>query len=174
MSDSELTAAVRDSDANAFDALFARWYPQVRKFLLMLVREETLAEDLAQSVFMKVWIYRDRLDPSKSLKNYLSVLARNGALDVFKSKRHLVIADTTRPPEKMAPERTEAHTEYAEAHSRIRRIVEDMPPQRRQVFKMSRFEQRSSEEIARELGLSVRTVEKHIQLALQDLRKYLS
>ena len=49
-----------------------------------------------------------------------------------------------------------------------------MPPQRRQVFKMSRFQQRSSDEIARELGLSVRTVEKHIQLALQDIRKYLS
>lgn len=174
LSDSELVAAVKAGDEKAFDALFLRWYPQVQKFLLMLVKENALAEDLSQSVFMKVWNNRDRLNASLSLKNYLFILARNGALDHFRSKRHLVITDTERPPEKAAQERTEAQTEYLEVHSRILRIVDNMPPQRRQVFKMSRFQQRSSDEIARELGLSVRTVEKHIQLALQDLRKYLS
>lgn len=172
--DAALTAAVKEGDDRAFDALFLRWYPQVRNFLLSLVRENALAEDLSQSVFMKVWNNRDRLDPSLSLKNYLFILARNGALDYFRSKRHLIITDTERPPEKTAQERTEAQTEYVEVHSQILRIVDNMPPQRRQVFKMSRFQQRSSDEIARELGLSVRTVEKHIQLALQDIRKYLS
>ena len=172
--DAELVAAVRDGDARAFDALFLRWYPQVRKFLLTLVKVEALAEDLAQMVFMKVWLYRDRLDPAKSLKNYLLVLSRNGALDVFKSKRNLMMTDLAAPPEKTAPDHTEHQAEYAEAHSRILRAVEQMPAQRREVFRMSRFRQLSSEEIAAELGLSVRTVEKHLQLALKDLRKYLS
>ena len=83
MSDGELTAAVREGDDRAFNALFLRWYPQVAKFLTLLVKNPEQAEDLAQGVFMKVWLYRDRLDPSKSLKNYLFVLARNAALDVF-------------------------------------------------------------------------------------------
>ena len=86
-SDSELIAAVKAGDERAFDALFLRWYPQVRKFLLILVKNKALAEDLAQTVFMKVWLYRDRLDPAKSLKNYLLVLSKNSALDVFKSER---------------------------------------------------------------------------------------
>lgn len=175
MSDSELVAAVKRGDANAFDAIFRRWYPQVRKFLVTLVKEEALADDLAQSVFMKVWVYRDRLDPAKSLRNYLLVLSRNGAMDVFKSKGHLMKTDLAAPPVgRPALDRAEHHAEYMEAQARILRIVEQMPPQRQEVFKMSRFQQLSSEEIAASMGLSVRTVEKHIQLALKDLRKYLS
>ena len=53
MSDGELVAAVRKGDASAFDAIFRRWYPQVKKFLIALVKEKAMAEDLAQSVFMK-------------------------------------------------------------------------------------------------------------------------
>ena len=174
MADGELIAAVKKGDANAFDAIFRRWYPQVRKFLVTLVKEEALADDLAQSVFMKVWVYRDRLDPSKSLRNYLLVLSRNGALDVFKSKRQLMKTDLAAPPDGPALDRTEHHVEFIEAQARILRIVEQMPPQRQEIFKMSRFRQLSSEEIAAAMGLSVRTVEKHIQLALKDLRKYLN
>lgn len=175
MSDNDLIAAVRDGDDRAFNALFLRWYPQVERFLLSLVKDAPLAQDLAQGVFMKVWLYRERLDPSLSLKNYLIVLARNAALDVFKSKRHLMrTADTDTPPRRPAPDRTEFRAEFNEAHSRINDIIDKMPPQRRLIFQMSRYEQRSHEEIATQLGISVRTVEKHIQLALQELRKHLN
>ena len=69
MTDSELVAAVRDGDGRAFDALFLRWYPQVYRFLRVLLKEDAVAEDLAQSVFVRVWLHRKRLDPAKSLKN---------------------------------------------------------------------------------------------------------
>ena len=174
MTDSELVAAVRNSDTRAFNAVFLRWYPQVQKFLLALVKEGPLAEDLAQSVFMKVWLNRERLDPSKSLKNYLLVLSRNSALDVFKSKRHLINLDAPAPTERPSTDRTEYKAEFTEVQSRILHAVQQMPPQRRSVFMMSRFQQLSSEEIAEILGLSTRTVEKHIQLALENLRNFFS
>ena len=173
-SDSELVAAVKEGDELAFDALFLRWHPQVRKFLTLLLQDPVLAEDLAQAVFIKVWIYRDRLDPAKSLKNYLFVLSKNGALDVFKSKR-LLLADTNAAAvEQEGGDRTEYRTEFAESYSRILRAVEEMPDQRKQIFKMSRFQSMPNDRIATELGLSVRTVEKHIQLALRDIRKFLN
>lgn len=174
MSDGELTAAVRSGDDRAYDALFLRWYPQVHRFLLTLVKENALAEDLAQSVFMKLWLFRYRLNPAQSLKNYLLVLSRNAALDFFRSKYHSLQADLSTPPEFAAAERTEQKAEFTEMNARIRHAVEEMPAQRREVFKMSRYEQLSSEEIAEKLGLSVRTVEKHLQLALKDLRNFLS
>ena len=51
MSDSELTAAVRDSDDRAFNAMFLRWYPQVAKFPTSMVKDRALAEDLGWSEF---------------------------------------------------------------------------------------------------------------------------
>jgi RNA polymerase sigma-70 factor (ECF subfamily) len=174
MSDSELIAAVKGGDAGAFDAMFLRWYPQVRKFLLSLVQNEPMADDLAQMVFMKVWIYRSRLEPSKSLRNYLFVLARNGALDVFRSRRHLLTVDTPEPPHKPSSERSEHVAEYHDIRSSVLRAVDQMPPQRREVFRMSRFQSLSNEEIASATGLSVRTVEKHLQLAVRDLKKHFS
>ncbi len=174
MSDSELTAAVRGGDSRAFDALFLRWYPQVCRFLLTLVKESTLAEDLAQGVFMKLWLNRERLDPSKSLKNYLLVLSRNSALDVFRSKRSLIMDNLVTPSDKPSPDRTEYLAEFAETQSRLFQAVQQMPPQRRNVFVMSRFQHLSSEEIASKLALSVRTVEKHLQLALDNIRKFLN
>lgn len=140
--------------------------------MLALVKDDTLAEDLSQMVFMKVWLYRDRLDETLSLKNYLIVLARNSALDVFKSKYHMVMSRSGILPEETDPGRAEHRVEFQEARLRILKVVEEMPPQRREVFKMSRFCSLSNEEIAHLMGLSVRTVEKHIQLALQQLRKY--
>jgi len=174
MSDGELTAAVRGGDDRAYDAVFLRWYPQVRRFLFMLVKENALAEDLAQGVFMKLWLFRARLNPAQSLKNYLMVLARNAALDFFRSKYHTLQTDQSFPPDPAASERAEQKAEYTETSIRIRQAVEEMPVLRREVFKMSRFEQLSNKEIAVRLGLSVRTVEKHIQLALKDLRTFLS
>ena len=174
MTDSELVAAVKKGDARAFDAIFLRWYPQVQRFLLALVKSKTLAEDLSQSVFMKVWLNRERLDPAKSLKNYLLVLSRNSALDIFKSKRHLIKLDVPAPTERPSSDRTEYKAEFTEVQSTILRAVQQMPPQRRSVFMMSRFQQLSSEEIADILGLSTRTVEKHLQLALENLRNFFS
>jgi RNA polymerase sigma-70 factor (ECF subfamily) len=63
---------------------------------------------------------------------------------------------------------------FTETSKIIRSNVDAMPPQRRAVFMMSRYEHMSNMEIAVRLNLSVRTVEKHIELALKDLRQSMS
>lgn len=174
MTDGELVAAVKAGDRRAFDAIFLRWYPQVHRFLRALLKEDALAEDITQSVFVRVWLHRERLDPAKSLKNYLFVLSRNGAMDVFKSKRHLVEESVDCPPEEVSPDRAEHRVEYMETNMRVLQAVEKMPPQRRAVFVMNRYQHLSAEEIAALMGISVRTVEKHLQLALNNLRIFLN
>jgi RNA polymerase sigma-70 factor (ECF subfamily) len=63
---------------------------------------------------------------------------------------------------------------FAETNVRLRHNIEALPPKRRAIFMMSRYEHMSNMEIAVKLNLSVRTVEKHIELALKDLRHSLS
>lgn len=174
MSDRELVLALKGGDMRAFESVFMRWYPQVFRFLKTIVKEKALAEDLAQMVFMKIWLYRDQLDESKSFKNYLFVLAKNGALDALKLKRCILMEDISSVSEPQTNEGAENLAEFSETNSRIYQIINEMPLQRRFVFNLSRFQNKSNKEISEMLGVSVRTVEKHIELALKDLRKYLS
>ena len=63
---------------------------------------------------------------------------------------------------------------FTETSNLIRANIDALPPQRRAVFVMSRYEHMSNMEIAAKLNLSVRTVEKHIELALKELRHSMS
>ena len=90
------------------------------------------------------------------------------------TKRYLTETQAPESADTLSQDSTESRAEFNETYSLINKVVEEMPPQRRQIFQMSRNMQLSHDEIAARLGLSVRTVEKHIQLALKDIRKNLS
>ena len=96
-------------------------------------------------------------------------------LDVLRSKGYKLRMKTAEAPADVASSEQSFHqAEFRETYSRVLRIVSEMPPQRQQVFKMSRFQSKSAQEIADTMGLSVRTVEKHLELALKDLRQSLN
>ncbi len=165
-----------DSTAvSAFERIFHKYYPMIFRFIQGLLKDEGVAEDIAQEIFTKLWINRFRLAEDTSLKVYLSVLARNEALNVLKSKR---VKSIVLQPDVQEPKAAELAVDdwynYVETSDRLMNDIEAMPPQRRMIFKMSRYENLSNMEIAIRLNLSVRTVEKHIQLALKDLRRSLS
>lgn len=70
----------------------------------------------------------------------------------------------------LADDSTQQALAAGELTAVVERILESMPPQRRRIFAMSRRKGLSDAEIAERLGLSVRTVNKHIELALRDIR----
>lgn len=74
----------------------------------------------------------------------------------------------------MPDDSTQQNLDAGELSAVVGRILESMPPQRRRIFSMSRKDGLSDAEIAERLGLSVRTVNKHIELALKDIRRKLS
>ena len=160
---------------SAFERIFHKYYPMVFCFIKGMLKDEGRAEDIAQDIFTKLWINRFRLDEDTSLKNYLCVMARNEALNVLKSKRvkSIVLQPDVQEPKILEPAVEDVYN-VSEMEDRLRKDIEAMPPQRRLIFKMSRYENLSNLEIAIRLNLSVRTVEKHIQLALKDLRRSMS
>lgn len=159
------------AEVDAFESIFHRYYPMVLNFIKGMLKDDGAAEDISQNIFMKLWINRFKLDRNQSLKNYLCVMARNEALNVLRSKRVSSTVLQSNVPELLNRENTvDDWYNFMETNAIIRRSVEAMPPQRRTIFKMSRYENMSNMEIAVRLNLSVRTVEKHIELALKDLR----
>lgn len=169
MTEKELIQGLRKSSTAAYKQLFLEYFTIIRSFLSRMLGDDEQAKDIAQNVFLKIWLKRDSLDESKSIKSYLYVLAKNEALNHIKRSSRITCLDSV--PETSDGNNVQVTTEFNETSNIIRQRVESMPERRREVFRLSRMEHLSNKEISEMLNLSVRTVEKHIELALKDIRK---
>lgn len=120
---------------------------------------------------MKVWLRRATLKEEESLYVYLYVLTKYEVLNYFRHKSTRIIDRLSDHSSwDVADASIDETMREMELSSALEAAVEALPPRRREIFRMSRFEQLSAKEIAERTGLSVRTVEKHLELALRDLR----
>ena len=138
--------------------------------MLGLVKSENDAEDLTQEIFLKLWTHRSRFTEVRTFGSYLYVLAQHTAFNYIESRRVNLVS-----LESASEEDEERSTPYEDLVAKDLRllvdmIVEPMPPQRRMIYRMSRNEGLSNTEIAENVQLSKKTVEKHLNLALRELR----
>lgn len=166
-------AELRDGSHDAFQQVYLHYIDSVWEFLRMLIKSDADSEEIAQDVFVALWEKRGRIDPSKNIKPYLYANARNAVLNYFKHKKvkdkYMQFAVNSIPRYETSDEIVIAQ----ETELLIMITVERMPAQRRRVFKMSRFEGLSNDEIAVLLKLSKNTVENHITTAVKDIRRTL-
>lgn len=162
---------LRQGDRTAYRAVFEATHDPLYRYAWRFTRDADAAYDVLQDVFMKLWLIHDRIDPDRSLKALLYQMVRNYALNHERYKqRH-----ATEPLEDVAYETGEASTITAEIdasdlEAQLRRWIADMPNRRREAFMLSRYEGLTHDEIARIMGLTPKTVNNHIVLALQYLR----
>lgn len=127
--------------------------------------------DIAQNVFMKIWINRAELPRVNSLDNYLFTIARNEAFDSLRRRSSRSRYEQYTLLDGMEHSDRLSLTYDMEQMERIvEKCVEEMPPQRKLVFRLSREEKLTNQEVADRLQLSKRTVDRHISLALSDIR----
>ena len=160
-------------DHKSFDALFMFYQPKVKVFLMGFIKDKDEVSDMVQDIFYKVWVNRESISQVKSFKSYLFQMARNIIYDHF---QHNLVKETY---EKELLNKT-YYSEFVEDNMYAKELellidiaVEQMPEQRKRIFKLSRKECYSNEEIADKLLINKRTVENHITIALSDLRKAL-
>jgi len=174
--DSELVSAIIRGSVSAYEQLFVRYYPTLLHFIRNMLKDDHMSEDIAQNIFMKLWIHREKLDSTQSVKNYLFVLAKHEIYNIFKAKRTTMLSLLPQLSDRDVADRgvsAEERYNYTELNALLMQGIQKMPAQRQLIFRMSRYEHLSNREIAERLGLSVRTVDKHIELALKDLRSTL-
>ena len=158
----------------SFEALFSHYAKGMVVYAREFLFSPQEAEDIVHDVFVSLWEKIDSLS-ADTAKAYLFRATRNRCLDHLK---HLKVRSAYQEKilvERDAPDALE--TDYyieTELKGHIEAIMNSMPPQRRKVFMMSRMEGKSAQEIAAEVNLSPRTVEKHIELALKHLKIHLS
>lgn len=169
-----LLRRVAGGDREAFGLLFDRYYNKVLSQALTYRKSYSAAEDAAQEIFLKVWHHRERLTAVRNFSNYLFILTRNEIIDALRKKA--VELSRGEPPSDLAEEfmTPERQMDYRETHALIMRGLHELPPQQREVFRLSRLEGRSNDEIARMLGIAKTTVRWHLVAALSALRAYVT
>jgi RNA polymerase sigma-70 factor (ECF subfamily) len=163
-------AAIKEGDALIFSELFHEYHHKVYFYTLSKTHSPYIAEETTQLTFIKLWNYRAHLDESLPISRQIFRIAKTTCIDLLRkeaSRSKLLQANSGQPTAELP---VTATFEVKEMQQQLTHAVQNMPPVRRKVFELSRYEFKSHKEIAQLLSLSVKTVENHIALAIKQLR----
>lgn len=168
----ECLANLSKGDHRSYELLFLAYHPKIYHFLCGFIKNEEESYDMTQEIFYKVWMNREMMGEVKSFKAYLFSMARHMIYNYYE---HNLVKQkyTLNQLRKDEMYQYEEELFAKDLSLLIDLMVSQMPEQRQRVFKMSRKEGLSSDEIASRLNIHKRTVENHISNALSDLRKAL-
>lgn len=140
-----------------------------------MVKVDVLADELTQDVFVKVWTKRHLLDSEQSFRSYLFSIAQHLVYDTYrKMSRDESLVNKVKLISTELYTHTEEDIYYKETAEMVQKAIELLPTQQRRVFQACKIEGRSYEEVARELNISVSTVNGHIVKATKTVAEYLS
>src|SRR6476620_293756 len=154
------------------EILSRKYYAGLCKSLYKILRDATLAEDIVQEVFLKVWEMRETLKMEEAIQSYLYRSCYNTALNFLKQQKKNTDIDSLELS-MAGTETAEKSLSFRETEAEILKAIDALPPKTKMVFSLSRFEELSYKEIADRLDISVKSVEKHMGIALQRLRENL-
>lgn len=164
---------LRRGDHDAFDLVFSKYYKKTLGFVHALIKNQEDAEDIVGDVFVALWTHREKIDPGRNFNAYVYAMARNAVMNYFRSEKIRNSYLNASAPEHESRSSDELFI-AKETELLIRLTVNQMPQQRKNIFTLSRDEGLSNDEIAQQLGISKKAVEKQLRLALSDIRKVLA
>jgi RNA polymerase sigma-70 factor (ECF subfamily) len=170
--DAELLARLRAGDERALEAVFRAHYATMCVVVRRIVFAPDVAEELVQDVFFKLWSRREQLAEIDALKTYLYRAARNTALNHLRRQKleHAYEERELLKGEPVSQEDVSDGASTGEVERAVRVAIQKLPERCREIFLMSRDGGLTYGQIARELGISIKTVETQMGRALKSLR----
>ena len=163
----------KTAQERAFEKLFNEFVRPLTLYALQFVKELSVAEDVVQDVFLYIYEKRETSPVDEHKDHYLYQLVRNRCLNRLEYQK---IRKESNPIKGQITAQQENPFDLLAAiefEHKYLLAVEKLPPRCKMVFELSRFNGRTNQEIANELGLSKRTVETFITQALKKLRRNL-
>ena len=172
--DHDAMLQLAEGNLDAYRFLFDHHFSDLCNFLLIYLHSKELSEDIALEIFTFIWEKRQTLQINTNFKSFLFAAAKNKAITLYK-KEHQKIFTQIENIESVMP--NDSSSQFTMENNELRGLINDaifkLPEKCRQVYLMAWEENMSYNEIAVQLGLSPKTIENHVGIALQKLRKSL-
>lgn len=160
---------------SAFERLYNQHCDAIYANIHKMVKAEDLAEDILQDVFTVLWTSRAKIDPGQSLANWLFVVSYHRSLSCLKKKLRENTVPAAEPILADIADEPEMDEQYYGAQLDIlNTAVESLPLHKQRVFRLYHFENKSFDEIAQELNLSVSSVKFYLKQSRSFIRQYVS
>jgi RNA polymerase sigma-70 factor (ECF subfamily) len=173
--DFELISRIKEGDESAFRIVFDLYSSKLYAFSYRFLKEKEPCQEVVQEVFLNLWINRAKLDTQYPIAPYLYTITRRLTLNVL---RHVATSQSAMNKMWLNVKKVSNETEeevFLEDLSRFtEQVLSKMPKQQQLIFRMSRHQELSYDEIAEELNLSRNTVKNHLVAALKTLRTQLN
>lgn len=167
-SDEELLERIQANDRMAYEVIYNRYWSKLYLSAFSILKDRQISEDIVQEIYVQLWTKR-HANSIENLKAYLFTAIR---FQVFKTIRTTKVrADLIEQLEKINFEdSTQDYVYSKEINALLESSIEKLPVRCREIFILSRKEHLSVKEIANRMGISPKTVENQITIAIKKLR----
>jgi RNA polymerase sigma-70 factor (family 1) len=152
-----------------FEKLFKEYYNTLANYALSIVKNRADAEDVVQDVFVKLWQNSPQVVNTDQVKYYLYTATKNTCITLLRKQAGKTYVQPDDIPNHIPDINAQATGDPVAA---VRQALALLPPQCLVVFKLSRFGNLTYQQIADELGISVKTVENQMGKALRIMRDF--
>lgn len=174
--------ALKNGDPEAFSELFRMIYPRMKGYCRLFIHEENQVEDLIQECFLTLWEKRREIDPDKAVESLMFVMLRNRCFNYLKESR---MKEGTIPAARVEVNELQVlyQLDFLEKEEKsleeelavaFHQAVDGLPPRMKELFILCKVEGRKQKEVADEMGITVKAVEKQIAAAKERISADLS
>ncbi len=179
LTDEKLVTAFFDGDNTAFDTLLKRHQQRVFTYILNIVKNKDVADDIFQETFVKAitTIKQGRYTESGKFSAWLMLIAHNIIIDYFRQEKseNTMSADQEETDvlnrRDLSEENIEDILVTSQIHTDVRRIMESLPEAQREVLDMRFYRDMSFKEIAEATGVSINTALGRMRYAVLNMRR---
>jgi RNA polymerase sigma-70 factor, ECF subfamily len=172
-SDDVLIGRIATGDRLAMQVLFARHHVRVYRFVLRLVRDESVAEDLISEVFLDVWRQAGRFEGRSQVSTWLLAIARFKALSALRRRPDEELDDETAEAIEDPSDDPEVSLDKKDKSAAIRKCLEKLSAEHREIIDLVYYHEKSVEEVAQIVGIPENTVKTRMFYARKRLAELL-
>jgi RNA polymerase sigma-70 factor (ECF subfamily) len=173
ISDQHLISRIANHDKIAMRIMVGRYQVRLYRFILRLVRDEGLAEDLVNEVFLEAWRHADRFEGRSALPTWLLAIARRTAASTFRKKKDLELDDGTVAQLVDPGDDPETTLHRADLTKAVQSCLARLPPNHAEVIDLIYYHERSVTDVARILDIPEATVKTRMFYARKKLAELL-